>query len=110
MAINTLRGLRKEQARQELTQYGYDVIRHRLNALDTEKTMQVLLNRLAKELDSTVQDVWHKVKCERYFIDQYARVRSEKDMSRIKDDLMGCLEYTDPHALHSALLNHTPDN
>jgi len=110
MAITRLKGIRKRQARQELTQLGYKVIAHRQNYIKTDRMLQIAINRIAKLTNETPEIIYHRIKGEMHYLESYAHVRDDKREGKIIDDLVVCLkhaDYTSP--LHSDL-NHTSDN
>lgn len=96
MAIKTLKGLRKQQARQELSDQGYTVIAHRQNYIKTDRMLQIAINRIAKLIDETPELIYHRIKGELHYLESNTRVRQEKDKSRVIDDRVVCLKHIDP--------------
>jgi len=110
MAINTLRGMKKFQARQELADQGYQVIAHRQNYIKTDRMLQIAINRIAKLINEDPELIYHRIKAELHRVESYAHVREDKREGKIIDDLVVCLKHIDPSSPLYNDLDSTSDN
>jgi hypothetical protein len=104
MPIKTLRGLRKEQNRQTLIDNNFQVVRHRMNFLQTDTMLQIAVNRLAKATNQPFYKVFHLINVQKNALETYARVNKNTGNNRIVDVHTVCLLHGNPEHLHPSFV------
>jgi hypothetical protein len=87
----TLKALRKEQDRQQLSEQGYNVIKHRYTAYDVNVLLQLSLNYAEKRTGNDIATIFNCITTQLYNYKNTTRVNEINKKGKIIDEKSVCL-------------------
>jgi hypothetical protein len=109
MAINTLKGLKRQAIRTDLAKQGYRVYNHHYSRNDIDRLLHIAMNRLAEQTGDDFYQLFMKVCVELNRVKSHVRVERSDWKDNEKDLRVVCLEHTELNQSLNNSTNHTPD-